>query len=43
MNTETGVHENGQYLMKTNYVVEVERVEKPAMIAEWLFLLVYAD
>ena len=31
----------GRYLVKTENRVEIEAVEKPAMIAEWLVLLVY--
>ena len=33
----------GRFLVKTENRVEVEGVEKPAMIAEWLCLLVYSD
>jgi acyl dehydratase len=32
---------NGGYLVKTSNTIEVEGVEKPAMVAEWLFLLIY--
>ena len=32
-----------QYLVKTEYRIEVEGVTKPALMAEWLFLLVYAS
>ncbi|MEX2288299.1 MAG: MaoC family dehydratase [Planctomycetaceae bacterium] len=31
----------GRYLVKTSNSIEVEGVEKPAMVAEWLFLLVW--
>ena len=31
----------GRYLVKTQNVIEVEGQDKPALIAEWLFLLVY--
>jgi hypothetical protein len=27
--------------VKTENTIEIERNEKPAMVAEWLFLLVY--
>lgn len=33
--------DNGRYLVKTEYTIEVENVEKPAMVAEWLFQLVF--
>jgi len=33
----------GRYLVKTENVVEVEGQPKPALVAEWLFLLVYPD
>jgi acyl dehydratase len=32
---------NGQYLVKSESRVEIEAADKPAMIAEWLVLLVY--
>ena len=32
----------GQFLVKTENRIEVKGVEKPAMIAEWLFMLVYS-
>ena len=34
---------SGRFLVKTESRVEVEGVEKPAMIAEWLCLFVYAE
>jgi acyl dehydratase len=33
----------GRYLMKTSNTIEVEGVDKPAMIAEWLVLLVWGE
>jgi len=36
--TERG---DGRFLVKTKNTVEIEHQEKPAMVAEWLFLLVY--
>ena len=33
----------GRYLVKTENRVEIEGEEKPAMLAEWLFLLVYPE
>jgi acyl dehydratase len=36
--TERG---DGRFLVKTENTVEIEHNEKPAMVAEWLFLLVY--
>ncbi len=33
----------GRYLVKTENSVEIEGENKPAMIAEWLFQLVYPD
>ena len=32
---------DGRFLVKTENTVEIEHKEKPAMVAEWLFLLVY--
>jgi len=32
---------NGRYVVKTDNRVEIEGESKPAMIAEWLFMLVY--
>ncbi|MCI0333938.1 MAG: MaoC family dehydratase [Planctomycetes bacterium] len=31
----------GQYLVKTENVIEVEGQGKPALVADWLFLLIY--
>ena len=31
----------GRFLVKTENTVEIEGVAKPAMVAEWLFMLVY--
>ena len=36
--TERG---DGRFLVKTENTVEIEGKEKPAMVAEWLFMLVY--
>ena len=36
--TERG---EGRFLVKTENTVEIEGAEKPAMVAEWLFMLVY--
>jgi acyl dehydratase len=36
--TERG---DGRFLVKTKNTIEIEHKEKPAMVAEWLFLLVY--
>ena len=36
--TERG---DGRFLVKTENTVEIEHNEKPAMVAEWVFLLVY--
>ncbi len=33
----------GRFLVKTENEVEVEREEKPALVAEWLFLLVFGE
>jgi acyl dehydratase len=33
----------GRFLVKTENRIEVEGIEKPAMIAEWLVLLVYPE
>jgi acyl dehydratase len=33
----------GRYLVKTKNTVEVEGQDKPALVAEWLFLLVYPE
>lgn len=33
----------GRFLVKTENEVEVERAAKPALVAEWLFLLVFDD
>jgi acyl dehydratase len=35
--------EGGRYLVRTKNSVEVEGQDKPALVAEWLFLLVYPD
>jgi acyl dehydratase len=32
---------DGQYLVRTENVIDVEGQEKPALVADWLFLLVY--
>ncbi len=32
---------NQHYLIKTENIIEVEGTDKPAMLAEWLFMLVY--
>ncbi len=34
---------DGRWLVKSEYRIEVEGTEKPAMMAEWLFLLVYPE
>jgi len=33
----------GRYLVKSEYTVEVEDEEKPAMIAEWLVMLFFPE
>ena len=35
--------ENGQYMIRTESAVEVENCDKPALIADWKFLLIYRD
>jgi acyl dehydratase len=40
---EVTTRERGQYLVRTENTVEVEGQEKPALIAEWLILLLYPD
>ena len=35
--------ENGQYMIQTESAVEVENRDKPALVADWKFLLVYRD
>ena len=32
---------DNRYLVKTEYRIEVEGAKKPALVAEWLFMLVY--
>lgn len=32
---------NGRYLVRTENRIEIEEIQRPAMIAEWLVLLVY--
>lgn len=39
--TDVEARGSGRYLVKTENRVEIEGVDKPAMIAEWLILLVY--
>lgn len=34
---------DNRFLVKSEYQIEVEDVDKPAMIAEWLFLLQYPE
>jgi acyl dehydratase len=31
----------GRFVVKTENTVEIEGKEKPALVAEWLFMLVY--
>lgn len=35
--------DGGRYLVKTENRVEIEGTEKPAMIAEWLYMIVYPE
>ena len=35
--------ENGQYMIRTESTVEVENRDKPALVADWRFLLIYRD
>ena len=35
--------ENGRYMIRTESTVEVENRDKPALVADWKFLLVYRD
>jgi acyl dehydratase len=35
--------ENGQYMIRTESTVQVENRDKPALVADWKFLLVYRD
>jgi acyl dehydratase len=35
--------ENGPYMIRTESTVEVENRDKPALVADWKFLLVYRD
>jgi len=35
--------ENGQYMIQTESAVEVENRDKPALVADWKFLLIYRD
>ncbi|MGE3317429.1 MAG: MaoC family dehydratase [Planctomycetaceae bacterium] len=41
----TGIEDRGgnRYLVKTENTIHIEGEEKPAMVAEWLFLLVYPN
>ena len=35
--------ENGRYMIRTESAVEVENRDKPALVADWKFLLVFRD
>jgi acyl dehydratase len=35
--------ENGQYMIQTESAVEVENCDRPALVADWRFLLLYRD
>jgi acyl dehydratase len=35
--------ERGRYLVRSENTIEVEGSDQPALIAEWLFMLVYRD
>ena len=35
--------QNGQYMIHTESAVEVENRDKPALVADWKFLLIYRD
>jgi acyl dehydratase len=41
--TEVTPRDVGTYLIRSESIVEVEGQEKPALVADWMFLLVYRD
>lgn len=40
---EVGARERCRYLVRSSTTVEVEGRDQPALVAEWMFLLVYSD
>lgn len=40
---EVTPREGGRFLVRTDCNIEVEGQDKPALVAEWMFLLVYPD
>jgi acyl dehydratase len=35
--------EQGRYLVRTENTIEVENQDRPALVAEWLFVLIFPD
>ena len=40
---DVAARERGRYLVRSENTIEVEGCDQPALVAEWMFLLVYRD